>query len=40
MLANENQVEEAIEQKFIGGDSMEQLISANEEQSPLQNPSQ
>ena len=38
--ANENQVEERVEQKFIGGDSMEQLISATEEQSPLQNPSQ
>ena len=38
-LANESQAAEEIEQKFIGGDSMEQLISANEEQRPLQNPS-
>ena len=39
MLGGENQAEEDVEQKFIGGDSMEQLISANAEQRPLQSSS-
>ena len=40
MLRDENQAEEAAEQKFIGGDSMEQLISANAEPRPLQSSGQ